>query len=255
MFSFFKSKPDPTALFRGLGTDMHSHLLPGIDDGSPDMETSLQLIRSMQKMGFERLITTPHIYQGLYPNTPEIILDRLAAVRAALQAANINIQLDAAAEYFLDENFDAQLAADRLLTLPERHVLIEMSFLAPYHKLHTTLFQMQTKGYRPILAHPERYLYYAGDLGRLEQIREYGSLLQVNLLSLSGYYGKPAKNLALKLLEKGWVDYLGTDLHHDRHATHLQTIELGHILRDYTFKNRNWSSSVDGTDEFQPAHT
>jgi len=242
LFHWFKEK-NPLPAFADLswlGADMHSHLLPGIDDGSPDMETSLQLIRALREMGYQRLITTPHIYWEHYPNTPEIITNKLAEVRAALLAADIPVQLDAAAEYFLDEHFETQLAAETLLTLPERHVLVEMSFLGPYPKLHATMFQMRSSGYRPILAHPERYLYYASDLGQFEQIRDYGCALQVNLLSLSGYYGKPEKSLGLKLLEKGWVDFLGTDLHHSRHATHLQANELDRILDGHVFKNRNW---------------
>ncbi len=241
MFSLFKKNIAAPADFGHLHTDMHSHLLPGIDDGAPDMETSLQLIRAMQDMGYQRLITTPHIFKDYYPNTPEIILGKLAEVRLAIAAAGISIQLDAAAEYFLDEHFETALQAGTLLTLPGNHVLVEMSFLAPYPKLHQTLFDMQTRGYHPILAHPERYLYYAGDLEQFDQIRQYGCALQVNLLSLSGYYGKPVKSLALKLLEKGWVDYLGTDLHHDRHTTSLQGAELGRILTGYEFKNRQWA--------------
>ncbi len=242
MFDWFKKKKQFPAIppFALLGVDMHSHLLPGIDDGAPDLATSLQLIRALHEMGYQHLITTPHIYWDYYPNTPEIIKHKLTEVRAAIAAAGIPVQLDAAAEYFLDDHFDAQLAENTLLTLPDRHVLVEMSFMAPYPKLHATMFQMCTSGYRPILAHPERYLYYANDLLQFEQIQHYGCALQVNLLSLSGYYGKSVKSLAIKLLEKGWVDFLGTDLHHDRHAAHLQHNELHRILHGHTFKNQSW---------------
>lgn len=209
------------------------------------METSLRLIRQMQEMGYRRLVATPHIYKELYPNSPDTILPALVQVQSALKEADMEIPIQAAAEYFLDEHFEHLLAKDEILTLPDRHVLIEMSFMAPYPKLHEIVFQLCTKGYRPILAHPERYLYYADDLEQYEQIRQYGCKLQLNLLSLSGYYGKPSQRLAQQMLGQGWVSFLGTDLHHDRHASHLQQMlkdsRLMRQLEQTEFENKTWS--------------
>lgn len=223
---------------------MHSHILPGIDDGAPDIETSLQLIRGLQAMGYEKLIATPHIYKELYPNTIQTIQNALSLVHTAVQKAGINIEVSAAAEYFLDEHFEDLLARDELLTLPGRHILIEMSFLAPYPKLNQIVFELCTKGYKPILAHPERYLYYSNDLEQFERIRNYGCKLQVNILSLCGYYGKVSKRLAHQLIEKDLITFLGTDLHHQRHEEQLkQCLGDKHIMREMeqiALQNKTW---------------
>jgi len=254
MLNWFKEKKQApvSATFQILGADMHSHLLPGIDDGAKTMEDSLALIRSLSAMGYTRLITTPHIYKEYYPNTPDIILGKLEQVRQAVAEAQIDVTIDASAEYFLDEHFEQLMEADLLLPLPGNHLLVEMSFFAPYPKLHDVIFRLRTRGYRPILAHPERYLYYAGDIEQFENIRNYGCLLQVNLLSLIGHYGKPIKTLAFKLLERGWVDFLGTDMHHAGHAERLNTLlqgpEIARILGKYEFKN----SGLVARDETTP---
>ena len=139
-----------------LGTDLHVHVLPGIDDGSPDLETSLQLLHTMKELGYHRLIATPHIYQEFYPNTSAVILEKLDLVQQSAIREGIEIELLAAAEYFLDEYFEQRLLDDDLLSLPGGYVLVEMSFFAPYPSLRQILFDLQLKGFKPILAHPER---------------------------------------------------------------------------------------------------
>lgn len=226
-----------------LHTDMHSHLIPGIDDGAPDLGTSVNLIRDLQEMGFKQLVTTPHIMSDLYPNTPEVILNGLEQVRKAIKQEGIDITIHAAAEYLLDEGFAGKLAAGNLLTLKGKYVLVEMSFIAATPNLDQLLFDMQTKGYRPVMAHPERYAYFGGDLKRYERLKDQGCLLQMNLLSLLGYYGKDVKQVALKLLKAGLYDLAGTDLHHERHRMALQALLSDHraakILEAYEWKNES----------------
>jgi len=223
---------------------MHSHILPGIDDGAPDLETSLQLIRGLQEMGYRKLIATPHIYKELYPNTIETIRNALSLVHIGTKNAGIDVEIDAAAEYFLDEHFEDLLSRDELLTLPDRHVLIEMSFMAPHPKLNEIVFQLCTKGYKPILAHPERYLYYAADLEQFERIRDFGCKMQVNILSLCGYYGKPSQKLAQRLIERGLITFLGTDLHHPRHEENLKNClkdaRLIRYMEQVPCQNHTW---------------
>lgn len=249
LFSLFKKKPAPSIDFSFLGVDMHSHILPGIDDGAPDLETSMVLIRGLQVMGYSQLIATPHIYKELYPNTIETIQQALAIVQSEVKNQGLNIQVEAAAEYFLDDHFESLLAQDQLLTMPDRHILIEMSFLAPYPKLHEIIFQLRTKGYQPILAHPERYVYYADKLGEFEKIRSFGCKMQVNLLSLSGYYGKVVQKLSRQLLDRQWVDFLGTDLHHKRHEEHLKSSLKDHRLMEQIqsigFQNSCWNNESE----------
>lgn len=227
---------------------MHSHLIPGVDDGAPDLGVSVNLIRDMQELGFESIVTTPHIMSDLYPNTPEIILDGLEQVREALKQEGIDMPIQAAAEYLLDEGFAPKLAEGKLLTLKDRYVLVEMSFIAATPNLDQLLFSMQTKGYRPIMAHPERYGYFRGDLKRYQRLKDQGCLLQMNLLSLLGYYGKDVKQVALKLIKAGLYDLAGTDLHHERHSMALNALlsdpRAGKVLKEYNWKNAEIFSVV-----------
>lgn len=222
MFNLFKGKPNPAISdFSRLGVDLHSHLLPGIDDGSPDLDTSLELIGGLQKLGFQAIYTTPHVMSDYYPNSKNLILRKKDEVQEALLETGIDLKFGAAAEYYLEPNFESMLKGERLLTLPGDRILVEMSFHRPYSRLHEVIFELQMKGYHPILAHPERYPYYqrAEDY---ENLKNLGCTLQVNLLSLLGYYGKPVQSAAKTILDHGLADFLATDLHHERHLEGLQ---------------------------------
>lgn len=224
MPSFFRKKNSKTvADFSGLSVDMHSHLIPGIDDGAPDMATSLMLIRGLIDLGYKKIITTPHIYSDLYPNTPETIGTGFKAVTAELERQKIAVEFHAAAEYLMDDHFARALDANEtLLTVKDNLVLVELSFVVPSINLKELLFKLQLNGYQPILAHPERYLYFGANKGWYDQLRDAGCLFQLNLLSLAGYYGKGPQELAEFLIKKKYVDILGTDLHHDRHLETLK---------------------------------
>ncbi|HEX5551730.1 MAG TPA: CpsB/CapC family capsule biosynthesis tyrosine phosphatase [Chitinophagaceae bacterium] len=233
---------DSSGDFSFLGTDLHSHLIPGIDDGSPDMETSVSLITSLHEMGYSRIITTPHIKQGYYPNDASTILPGCESVRQELKLRDIPVDLTAAAEYFLDADLIELMRNDEpLLTLTGKKLLVEISFIAPPLQLHEFLYQLQMKGYEPIIAHPERYGYYHREPEQYQKLIDVGCELQLNLLSLTGHYGKEVKKAAFKLLQKQSVSYLGTDLHHYRHIEGLDGIlrnrGLMQTLRDYPWKN------------------
>ena len=236
MLNLFRKHPQVSS-FSGLQLDLHSHLLPGIDDGAKDLGHSLALIRRLQGMGFTRLFTTPHIMADMYPNTPEIIREKLAEVRAAMQEVGLNIPIDAAAEYLMDEGFGEKIKAGTLLTLPGNRVLVEMSFVSAPPNLMQYIFQLQTKGYKVLLAHPERYLFFREDFKKYQELKDRGVEFQLNLLSLVGYYGKPIQDNATALLKAGMIDYLGTDLHHERHADNLERLladrKLNRLLGKY----------------------
>jgi protein-tyrosine phosphatase len=223
VISFFRKRnPRPPADFSRLSCDMHSHLIPGIDDGAPDMEISLRLIRGLIDLGYKKIITTPHILSDIYPNTPATIKPGCQDVLAELQRQKISVEFSAAAEYLMDDHFIRMLEEnDPLLTLKDKMVLVELSFAVPAINLKEILFQMQIKGYQPILAHPERYLYFGANKDWYDQLKESGCLFQLNLLSLRGYYGKASLELAQYLVKKKYVDLLGTDLHHERHLENL----------------------------------
>ena len=183
------------------------------------------MIRGLKNLGFKKIITTPHIYQEYYPNTSERLLAGLDTLRLALVENNINIEIECAAEYYMDETFELLLEKKELLVFGDNHVLVEMSFFQEVIKLEEYLFKMQINGYRPILAHPERYVYYIKNFKRLEELKIRGCKFQLNLLSLIGYYGKDVKELALRLLESNLYDFIGTDTHKIEHVKILSSFK------------------------------
>ncbi|MDX2133686.1 MAG: CpsB/CapC family capsule biosynthesis tyrosine phosphatase [Saprospiraceae bacterium] len=199
---------------------MHSHLLPGIDDGAPDLAESLTLIRALLDLGFAELYTTPHVMSDLYPNSRDTILRKRDELLEAVAESGLEVRLDAAAEYYIDTAFTDRLIREPLLTLPGNRVLVEQSMMQPYPNLDQVLFDLQMKGYQPVLAHPERYAFYR-HAEQILELADRGIELQVNLLSLSGYYGTAARKMAKALIEAGVVSFVGTDLHHIRHAKAL----------------------------------
>ena len=232
MFSIFKSNKFNIKDYSFLKTDMHSHLIPGIDDGAKTVSDSVEMIKELLNLGVEKIITTPHIMQEYYPNTPEIILSGLEKVKAALRAEGIAIGIEAAAEYNLDENFTALLQSNApLLTFSDNHILIELSTLAEPIGWRESIFQLNAMGYKPILAHPGRYLYFSDPLTVFTNLHDQGCQLQLNLFSLAGRYGKQQQQLAYRLLNAGLVDYLGTDLHRLS-----QLPMLKNLLSDRTFQ-------------------
>jgi tyrosine-protein phosphatase YwqE len=200
-----------------LKTDVHSHLIPGIDDGSTSLENSIELIRSLQELGYSKLITTPHIMSDYYKNTSEIILSGLEVVRAELKKQGIAVELEAAAEYYCDSVFEKSIDQKKLLTFSGNHVLFELSYLNPPEIFETVTFKLQMEGYKPVLAHPERYPYWFQSYDKYNEIREKGILLQVNLGSLSGHYGSGSKRIAERLIDDKLVDIIGTDTHKMSH--------------------------------------
>ena len=223
---FLRKKEIPlTAFFTPAYVDIHSHLLPGIDDGAKNMEDAIALLLKMRSYGMHHFITTPHVMGSIYPNSSAIILQKLAEVQAALQEKGIaDIYITAAAEYLLDEVFSARLAAGDILVLKNRYILVEMSYFnAPIH-LYEQLFQIQLKGYQPILAHPERYAFYHQDFEQYHALKKAGCLFQLNLLALTPHYGQNVQKTALRLLKAGLYDFVGSDVHHQRHLELLPAI-------------------------------
>lgn len=247
MFGLFKrknsaDKNEALIDWSFLQTDMHSHLIPGIDDGAETMEESLKLLKDLERIGFSKIITTPHISFDYYPNEESKILDGLEALKIAAAANNIHIKLHAAAEYMLDESFMQKLEENvPLLTLDGKHLLFEMGFVQEHPQLLEAIFQMQARGYIPVLAHPERYNYYIDQpLSRLQALKDVGCLLQLNVTALTGYYGKHIKMFAESILNAEMYDFAGSDLHHSRHFQALSYV-LKSSNKDrvvnYLFKN------------------
>ena len=217
-----KEKLLPPADLSVLGTDVHSHFIPGIDDGSKSFEESVELLQAMQNFGYKKVITTPHIMSDYYRNTPEIILSGLEKVREAALKNNLTIQIDAAAEYYLDFDFEEKIKNKTLLTFGKNYVLFELPFVSEPQNLSRAVFEMQMAGYKPVLAHVERYGFWHNSYDKIVALKDKGVLMQLNLNSITGYYCLPTKKIAEKLIDENMIDLVGTDCHNMNHIQLLQ---------------------------------
>lgn len=224
LFPKNERKPSlPLESARLLASDFHNHILPGIDDGAAKLEDSLAMLQVLQETGYQKVITTPHVMAGQYRNSPEIIEAASEKLFNAIKESPLHIQLEVAAEYMLDELFDSFLQEDKLLSFGSGpYVLVECPFSAPPPLLQQYLFDLQLKGYKPILAHPERYPYWWPGHPEMEDLIGQGLLLQVNLLSFTGNYGKAVQKKAWQYWRMGLVDFLGSDLHQASQGAALQ---------------------------------
>lgn len=211
--------------FSSIGTDIHSHLIPGIDDGSATLEDSLMLLHALQDLGFKKVVTTPHIMSDYFKNTPEIILSGLDTLRSAAAKDGIHLELEAAAEYYLDESF-AQMVnrQEKLLTFGGNYVLFEISYINPPDNIYNVVFDLSIQGYIPVLAHPERYPFWYGKHSIYEKLKDMGVLFQLNTNSLVGYYGPAAKQCAENLIDRNMIDFIGSDMHGVRHLEALRKV-------------------------------
>jgi protein-tyrosine phosphatase len=218
---FSSSRPGLTD-FSSLKADMHSHLIPGLDDGARNLSESVDLARRMYQLGYRKLITTPHIQQEFFRNTPEIILNGLDKLRKALKSENVPLELQAGAEYLIDDGFEEKVSKGNLLTFSGKYLLVELSYFNPHPNLKEFIFNLQVDGYKVILAHPERYTYWFNDFSKYEDLKDRGVFFQANIVSLSRFYPDPVKKMAEKLIEKGMIDFLGSDLHNLNYAQALE---------------------------------
>ncbi len=196
---------------------MHSHLLPAIDDGAKTSVETEFLIKSLSSFGIKKIITTPHVMNSIYPNDTKKINATLQKTIEELSAVTIEMPLKAAAEYFMDDVFLDSLTSEKLLTLKNNYVLVEMSYMNPPINLYDIIFEIQIAGYIPVLAHPERYFYYHKSFDDYLKLKKSGCLFQLNLLATVGYYGADVTKTANHLLKKGMIDFVGSDVHHKNH--------------------------------------
>lgn len=215
----------------GLGVDLHSHLIPGIDDGAKTMEESLILIKGLADLGYRKIITSPHIMSGGYNNTPEIILNGRDMVRQALKEAAIDVAFDAWAEYYLDETIMPKIEKRNLLTMGDNYVLVELSYLMKSFSTTSYFYNLISNGYKVVLAHPERYPYYCSDdLDEYKMLKDQGVYFQLNISSLTGTYGDGARSTAQKLIDSDMIDFVATDLHNMRHLNYIrQAVRLPYV--------------------------
>lgn len=217
MLSFFKSKNQLVDLIPHDYIDIHSHILPKIDDGSKNLEETITLLEGMSALGIKGCVPTPHTLTYVWDNSKEAILDTYSITKEKLPIHLKNMILSVSSEYMVDDSFVERIKNESLLTIGEKFVLIEMSYLNLFFEINKVLFELQMKGYKPILAHPERYLYYHKDKKAYHRLKELGCLFQLNLLSTVGYYGKEVSSVSDYLLKNKLVDFVGSDIHHQKH--------------------------------------
>ncbi len=196
-----------------LVVDLHSHLIPAIDDGVNSFEEALDLIRRLNDLGIKKIITTPHIKHDYYKNTPEIIERGCDSLKHFVEQAEIPVEIEAAAEYLIDDGFEDKLKSDDLLTFGDNYLLVELSYYDPHPNLSSIIFNLQIGGYKVILAHPERYSYWYNDFKKFEELKDKGVFFQVNITSFSSAQATPLQKTTERLIQEDMVEFLGTDMH------------------------------------------
>ncbi|MBV2196221.1 MAG: histidinol phosphatase [Flavobacterium sp.] len=218
MLSIFKNKPTLRELIPNDFVDIHSHMLPGIDDGAKEINDTKNLFEAVKQIGFKKIITTPHTMTSVWENTTESITDAYNLVKSSFPNYVVDLNLGYASEYFLDENLIKLANQNKLLTLKSNFVLIELSFISPPIQLYDYLFDLQLKGYKLVLAHPERYLYLHNKKEEFKRLKKAGCQFQLNLLATVGYYGREVQEITDYLLKNEMYDFVGSDIHNMKHV-------------------------------------
>jgi protein-tyrosine phosphatase len=239
LIHFFKPKPFLIDFIPDEYVDIHSHLLPGIDDGAQTVEASEKLINGLKSLGFKKFITTPHIISDVWNNTRLSIQDTEKKMVSKLKIPELETCFKAAAEYMIDSQFRELFKREPLLTLRDNYVLVEISYLSPPIQLYETLFELQAHGYKPVLAHPERYNFYHNNLNEYLKLKDAGCFLQLNMLSTTGYYGPKVAKVADFLLGNRLIDFIGSDVHHTRHLDYIskKVVLKNHQILHDVFQN------------------
>ncbi|MBU2996756.1 histidinol phosphatase [Cellulophaga baltica] len=232
MFNIFNKKKFLIDYLKNL-VDIHNHILPGIDDGAKTVDESIQLIKEFSEFGVTNFIATPHVMDNYYPNTPETIHEAFTALKNELKQHKdlSKTYLDYAAEHMIDANFDLILNESKILPLRKKYLLVEMSYLQPSINFNNAINNIGSKNLFPILAHPERYGYLHNS-SKYATYKKNGIMFQLNLLSLGEYYGKETNKCALKLLDKGMYDFVGSDIHNMRQLNALKGIKITTKIAD-----------------------
>lgn len=221
MFNFFKKKQNSKLFY---STDVHCHILPGVDHGARNTENAIELIKAQKEMGINNIIFTPHITKSTFENTPDTIMTAYEVFKKAIEDAELDVKIAVSAEYRLDEFSLAQFNENKFIPMPNDHILIENAYQQERIDLDDIIFDLQLKNFTPILAHPERFPYYALKKDRFKQLHNAGTLFQTNIMSFTGYFGRTARSNAEWLLENDLIDFLGSDIHNMEHVQ---------IIRDF----------------------
>lgn len=235
MFEALFNKRDGTTnkkpLENTIKVDVHAHILPQFDDGPADIEQSIAIIKEMYEMGYRKIIMTPHIMSDFYKNSNEDILHSLYVLKNIVKRRNIAVELEAAAEYYLEAELFDLIGRKEILTFGgnKKYLLFEASFISKASYILESVIKIKQAGYTPVLAHPERYI----NLNNIEVLNRLvfnGAIFQLNVGSLTGYYSKPAQELAELLVNNKLVTFLGTDCHS---LAQLENVKYAYKLPEF----------------------
>ncbi len=238
MFGFFKTKKTLKELIPNYFVDIHSHLLYGLDDGAKSLKETQSLITDLKSFGFTQFVTTPHTTPLIWENTQESILNQYGKVKKELNASSSELRV--ASEYLMDDSFFKRLESEKLLTLKDNFVLVEMSYINPPIQLYEIIMELNSQGYQPVLAHPERYNFYKNDYASFKRLKSAGCLFQMNMLSSTNYYGSGITAIADYLLKENMYDFAGSDVHHQKHINAFDSgIKLKNVEAFETVLTKN----------------
>ncbi len=196
-----------------LLVDIHSHILPNLDDGSKSITETIEICKKMAELGFQKMIVTPHNQKDWFNNPPEKIVDALNKTNVALSIHRVPIILQAASEYYLDDLFISKIKAKEVLTFGNNHVLFELSPFIPDKNLFNHIELILNAGYTPVLAHPERYIYFYNQKAIYHKLIELDVKFQLNLISLSNKVSIELRNIAEYLVDNDLISFCGSDTH------------------------------------------
>ncbi|QLG46716.1 tyrosine-protein phosphatase [Costertonia aggregata] len=226
MFDFFIKKKFLVDYLKGF-VDIHNHILPGIDDGAKTIDDSIQLIKGFSEIGVKKFICTPHIMNNYYPNTPETILSSYNSLKDGLLDSNLKeVSIEVSAEHMIDDNFENILKNGKIMPMRKNYLLIEMSYLQASINFNGAVAAVASERFFPILAHPERYIYLHDTFSKYGNYKEKGILFQLNLLSLTDFYGKDVQKAAFRLLDERLIDYVASDVHNMNQLRNLKEVKV-----------------------------
>lgn len=223
---------------KDLEVDLHSHFIPGVDDGSKSFEESVSMIKQIADLGYRKVITTPHIQFENFKNSPANILPALDSLRLAVKAEGVDIEIEAGAEYLMDDGFEALIKADSFLTFGSKYILVEFSYFSIHPAYKEYLFELQINGYKVILAHPERYGFWYRDMAKFEDLKDRGLFFQMNIGSITGYYAPGVRKFAEKLIDAGMIDFVGSDMHNQKMMDEMVKSQYDRLMEKLVSKGK-----------------
>ncbi len=209
--------------FSPLGTDLHCHVLPGMDDGASTMNESIRMLTEMARLGFSKIIATPHVISSLYPNTRDQIEGQVFHLQEVIFDLKLDILIEGSGEYHMDDELLGLVQKSEVIPFGQRnYLLIELPWEKPRFSYEEILREIQILGYMPVIAHPERYGWMMGNMKLYQRLKDFGVLFQLNINSLNSLYGFPSKYAAHQLIDAGMISFAGSDAHYMGHITELQ---------------------------------